>query len=58
MPDPTKNKKRESPPSRESPWEFAVGPAPENWDDWVELDARAWPEKRERRGSDTQVSTT
>jgi anaerobic selenocysteine-containing dehydrogenase len=25
-----------------------VGPPPEKWDDWVELDASAWPERRER----------
>ena len=36
------------PPARSSPWELAVGPPPEHWDDWVELDARAWPEKLER----------
>ena len=36
------------PPSRTSPWELAVGPAPERWDDWRELDPRAWPDRRER----------
>ena len=36
------------PPGRTSPWDLAVGPAPEHWDDWVELDASAWPEKVER----------
>jgi anaerobic selenocysteine-containing dehydrogenase len=35
-------------PVRTSPWELAVGPPPERWDDWVELDAGAWPERRER----------
>src|SRR5262245_54637225 len=35
-------------PLRTSPWELAVGPPPERWDDWVELDASAWPERRER----------
>ena len=35
-------------PARESPWELAVGPPPDRWDDWVELDANAWPQKRER----------
>src|SRR5688572_14888847 len=30
------------------PWELAVGPPPERWDDWTELDAAAWPERRER----------
>jgi anaerobic selenocysteine-containing dehydrogenase len=33
---------------RTSPWELATGPPPERWDDWVEYDAKAWPEKRER----------
>ena len=37
-----------SEPGRESPWELAVGPSPEHWDDWVELDAQAWPERKER----------
>jgi anaerobic selenocysteine-containing dehydrogenase len=36
------------PPARSSPWELAVGPPPERWDDWSELDAAAWPERRER----------
>jgi anaerobic selenocysteine-containing dehydrogenase len=27
---------------------MAVGPPPERWDDWVELDAGAWPERVER----------
>jgi anaerobic selenocysteine-containing dehydrogenase len=35
-------------PLRTSPWELAVGPPPERWDDWVELDASAWPERVER----------
>jgi anaerobic selenocysteine-containing dehydrogenase len=35
-------------PRRTSPWELAVGPPPEKWDDWVELDARAWPRRVER----------
>ncbi|MCZ6598916.1 MAG: molybdopterin-dependent oxidoreductase [Planctomycetota bacterium] len=35
-------------PRRESPWELAVGPPPERWDDWVELDGAAWPERVER----------
>ncbi len=34
--------------ARESPWELAVGPPPERWDDWVELDPRAWPVRREQ----------
>ena len=34
---------------RTPPWELAVGPPPERWDDWVELDPAAWPEKHERR---------
>jgi len=33
---------------RSSPWELAVAPDPERWDDWVELDARAWPEHKEK----------
>ena len=33
---------------RTSPWELAVGPPPEEWDDWVELDGAAWPERVER----------
>jgi anaerobic selenocysteine-containing dehydrogenase len=33
---------------RQSPWELAVGPAPERWDDWKELDPKAWPERREK----------
>ena len=41
---------RQSPPSRESPWgdDLAVGPDPEHWDDWVELDSTRWPRKVER----------
>jgi anaerobic selenocysteine-containing dehydrogenase len=35
-------------PGRESPWELAVGPPPDQWDDWTELDPKAWPEKVER----------
>jgi len=35
-------------PSRPSPWELAVGPSQEHWEDWVELDATAWPKKVER----------
>ncbi len=35
-------------PLRTSPWELATGPPPERWDDWVELDPVAWPERRER----------
>ena len=34
--------------ARTSPWELAVGPPPERWDDWVELDPGAWPKKVER----------
>ncbi|MBK9384683.1 MAG: molybdopterin-dependent oxidoreductase [Planctomycetes bacterium] len=33
---------------RTSPWELAVGPTPERWDDWKELDPKAWPERREK----------
>ena len=35
-------------PVRRSPWELAVGPPPDKWDDWVELDAAAWPARRQR----------
>ncbi|HEV7842775.1 MAG TPA: molybdopterin-dependent oxidoreductase, partial [Pyrinomonadaceae bacterium] len=28
---------------------LAMFPPKERWDDWVELDSRAWPEKKERR---------
>jgi anaerobic selenocysteine-containing dehydrogenase len=35
-------------PSRKSPWKFEVGPPPEKWDDWVELDAKAWPKRKEK----------
>jgi len=34
--------------ARRSPWELSVGPPPERWDDWVELDAKAWPRRVER----------
>jgi len=37
------------PDLRASPWDLAVGPPPEKWDDWVEYDPEAWPERRERR---------
>ena len=33
--------------SRTAPWELSVGPPPDRWDDWVELDPQAWPERRE-----------
>jgi len=33
---------------RTSPWELEVGPPPEKWDDWVELDSASWPKKVER----------
>ncbi|MDH3785554.1 MAG: molybdopterin-dependent oxidoreductase, partial [Acidobacteriota bacterium] len=33
---------------RQSPWELAVGPSPEDWDDWTEFDSGAWPERVER----------
>ncbi len=34
-------------PYRTSPWELQVGPAPDQWDDWVELDPAAWPQRKE-----------
>jgi len=37
-----------TPAPRTSPWELEVGPPPEAWDDWVELDSTAWPKKKER----------
>ena len=37
-----------NPNTRHSPWELAVGPPPEKWGDWVELDADAWPERKQR----------
>jgi anaerobic selenocysteine-containing dehydrogenase len=36
------------PGPRTSPWELSVGPPPEQWDDWVELDPEAWPKRVER----------
>ena len=36
------------PHSRNTPWEYDVGPSPEHWDDWVEFDPKAWPERKER----------
>jgi anaerobic selenocysteine-containing dehydrogenase len=33
---------------RRGPWELEIAPPPERWDDWVELDASAWPLRRER----------
>ncbi|HKX45818.1 MAG TPA: molybdopterin dinucleotide binding domain-containing protein [Planctomycetota bacterium] len=39
----------EHPKARVGPWELAVGPPPEQWDDWTELDPAAWPERREKR---------
>ncbi len=35
-------------PTRSSPWELGVAPSPEHWDDWVEFDSAAWPERIER----------
>ncbi len=34
--------------SRTSPWELSVGPSLEHWEDWIENDADAWPDVRER----------
>lgn len=36
------------PDSRQSPWDLSIGPDPEHWDDWVELDPRAWPRRVEK----------
>lgn len=38
----------EGPDGRRAPWELAVGPPPDRWDDWVELDPDAWPARVER----------
>ena len=35
-----------TPLARTADWELAVGPPPEQWDDWSELDASAWPERK------------
>ncbi|MCB9830710.1 MAG: hypothetical protein H6806_13240, partial [Planctomycetes bacterium] len=37
-----------SPPERVSPFELSVAPSPEHWEDWVELDAGAWPKRVEK----------
>jgi len=37
-----------APAGRTSPWELGVGPPPERWDRWTELDPSAWPKKKER----------
>lgn len=36
------------PSAREGPFELAVGPPPEAWDDWVEVDGSTWPDRSER----------
>jgi anaerobic selenocysteine-containing dehydrogenase len=36
------------PKPRSSPWELAVAPPTDKWEDWVELDAPAWPERVEK----------
>ncbi len=36
------------PKPRNSPWELAIAPPPERWDDWTELDPAAWPERVEK----------
>ena len=33
---------------RDVAWELSAAPPPDRWDDWVELDAAAWPERVER----------
>ncbi len=35
-------------PPRKSPWELEVGPPPDQWDDWIEYDGHAWPERVEK----------
>ncbi|HJO27303.1 MAG TPA: molybdopterin-dependent oxidoreductase, partial [Planctomycetota bacterium] len=39
---------RDEQQSRTSPWELETGPPLEEWGDWTELDATAWPERSER----------
>lgn len=34
--------------ARTAGWELAVGPPPEEWANWSELDASAWPERRRK----------
>jgi len=34
--------------ARTAGWELAVGPPPERWNDWTELDAKAWPERKQK----------
>ena len=41
--------KKVSTSGRVSPWELQAAPPPERWDDWVELDSNAWPQRVERR---------
>ncbi len=36
------------PQERVSPFELAVAPPPEQWEDWVEFDADAWPRRVEK----------
>jgi len=36
------------PETRRSPWNLSTAPDPEHWDDWMELDAAAWPRRIER----------
>ncbi len=36
------------PDARRSPWNLSTAPDPEHWDDWVELDASAWPRRVEK----------
>ena len=36
------------PKNRSTPWELAVAPPPEQWDDWQELDPAAWPQRKKR----------
>ena len=36
------------PQARRSDWELSVGPPPDQWEDWIELDPEAWPKRVER----------
>ena len=39
--------KKPHPPTASRPGSWPSVPPPERWDDWVELDAKAWPERKD-----------
>lgn len=43
-----KHSEKNGPQTRTSPWELAVGPPPDQWNHWTELDPSKWPQKVER----------